>query len=198
MTAGVTVLFRMKALWGKYWALHLAGFSVLGFVAVAVLVQMYRLTFVPAQWFISHLSKWTVASSAFSFIIDWAESLSVAAVILVAFAALIEVREIRRQRALARVHRWARDATAKLTRPSREISVAHRLADWKQRMLLIRIESYSALADARASGNGLEPKVDRAVKTLLEFEDYLNDRAGYADARTSLQTTVRAFTEVIN
>ena len=99
---------------------------------------------------------------------------------------------------MAGVHKWARDAAAKLTSPSREISVANRLADWKRRMILIRIESSRILADARASGNGVESKVDKAVKTLLEFEDYLNDRTESADAKTSLKTTVSAFAEVIN
>jgi hypothetical protein len=188
----------MKSLLGKYWAIYLAGVAVLGSVAVIVLVQIFRFTNGPAQWFFSYIGKWTVASGAFNFIIDWAEFLIAAAAISVVVAALIEVREIRRKRALARVHKWARDAAAKLTSPSREISVAKRLADWKQRMMIIRIESGSALADARASGNGLESKVDKAVKTLLEFEDYLNDRTESADAKTSLKTTVSAFAEVIN
>ena len=191
------MMLLMKSLLGKYWPLYLAGVAVLGSVAVTVLVQIYKFTNGPAQWFFSYISKWTVASSTFNFIIDWAGSLSAAAAISVVFAALMEVREIRRKQALARVHKWARDAAAKLTSPSREISVANRLADWKRRMILIRIESGSALADAGASGNGLESKVDKAVKTLLEFEDYLNDRTESADAKTSLKTTVSAFAEVI-
>ena len=171
--------------------------AVLGIVAVTVLVQILRFTNGPAQWFFSYISKWTVASSTFNFVIDWAGSLSAAAAISVVFATFMEVREIRRKRALARVHKWAREAAAKLTSPSREISVANRLADWKQRMLLIRIESGNALADAKASGNGLESKVDKAVKILLEFEDYLNDRIESADAKTSLKNTVSACAEVI-
>jgi len=197
MAVGEARTDAMKSPLGKYWALHLAGTSVLGCVVVTVLVQISKFTYGPAQWFFSYISKWTVASSTFNFIIDWAESLSAAAVILVVFAAFMEVREIRRKQALARVHKWAREAAAKLTSPSREILVAKRLADWKRRMLLIRIESGSALVDAKASGNGLESKVDKAVKTLLEFEDYLNDRTESTDAKTSLKNTVSAFTEVI-
>ena len=198
MAAGEAITYIMKLLLGKYWALYLASVTVIGCVVITGLVQIYKLTNGTAQWFFSYISKWTVASSTFNFMIDWAESLSAAAAISVVFAALIEVREIRRKRAWARVHKWARDSAAKLTSPSREISAANRLADWKRRMILIRIESSSVLADARASGNGVESKVDKAVQTLLEFEDYLNDRTESADAKTSLKTTVSAFAEVIN
>ena len=192
------MMLLMKALLGKYWALYLASVAVLSCVVITVLVQIFKFTNGPAQWFFSYISKWTVASSTFNFIIDWAESLSAAAAISVVFTALMEVREIRRKRALARVHKWARDAAAKLTSSSREISVAKRMADWERRMMIIRLESASALADARAFGNGLESKVDKAVKTLLEFEGYLNDRTESADAKTSLKTTVNALAEVIN
>jgi hypothetical protein len=197
VAVGEAMMDVMKSLPGKYLALHLVGITVVGCVVVTVLVQNYKFTNGTAQWFFSYISKWTVASSAFNFIVDWAESLSAAAVISVVIAALMEVREIRRKRALARVYKWARDATANLSSSSREILVAKRLDDWKRRMSLIKIESGSILLDAKASGNGLESKVDKAVKTLLELEDYLNDRTESADAKASLKKTVSAFAEVI-
>ena len=110
----------------------------------------------------------------------------------------MEVREIRRKRTLVRIQNWAKDAIIKLTSASREISVAKRLADWKQQMMIIRIEGGSTLADARAFGNCLESKVNKAITSLLEFEDYLNGPTERTDAKTALKTTVSAFTEVIN
>ena len=187
----------MKSLLGRYWALYLAGVTVLGCVFVIVLIQTYNLNYGPARWFFSYISKWTVTSSTLKFIADWTESLSAAAAILVVIAVLLEVRAIRRKRASARVQKWAKDAVAELTRPSGEISVANRIADWKRRIIPIRIEGSNALADARACSNGLELKVDKAVKTLLEFEYYLNDRTDSADIKNSLKTTVGAFAEVI-
>ncbi len=190
--------YRLRSLFGRYWALYLASVAVIGSVAVTVLVQIFRFANGPAQWFFNYISKWTVASGAFNFIIDWAETLSMAAAISVVIAVLMEVREIRRKRALIRIHNWARDAIIKLTSASREISVAKRLSDWKQRMMIIRIENSSALIDARAFGNGLESKVNKAVTSLLEFEDYLNGLTERADVKTALKTTVSALTEVIN
>ena len=122
-------MLLMKSLLGKYWPLYLAGVAVLGSVAVTVLVQIFKFTNVPAQWFFNSISKWTVASSAFNFVINWAESLSAAAAVSVVGVALMEVREIRRKRAWARVHKCAGVAAAKLTSPRKEISAAKRLAD---------------------------------------------------------------------
>jgi len=162
------------------------------------LVLIFRFTNSSAGWLFNHISRWTVASSAFNFIIDWAELLSAAAAISMVGAALLEFREIRRQRALTRVHDWARGAVIKLTGPSREISTAKRLADWESRIMLIRTESSLALANARACGNGLELKVGNALKALMEFEGYLYGRTGFADGETSLKTAVSVFTEVLN
>ena len=191
-------MYRLRSLFGRYWALYLASVVVIGSVAVTVLVQIFRFANGPAQWFFNYISKWTVASSAFNFIIDWAETLSIAAAISVVIAVLMEIRETRRKRALIRIHNWARDAIVKLTSDSREISVAKRLADWKQQMMIIRIESGSVLADARAFGDCLESKVNKAVTSLLEFDDYLNGSTERTDAKTALETTVSAFIEVIN
>ena len=119
-------------------------------------------------------------------------------IISVIIASLVEVRAIRRKRALIRIQNWAKDAIKKLTGANRKKSVAKRLADWKQQMMIIRIRSDSALADARAFGDCLGSKVTKAVTSLLEFEDYLNGSAGHTDAKTALETTVSALKEVIN
>jgi len=192
------MIYRLRLLFGRYWALYLASVAVIGSVAVTVLVHIFRFANGPAQWFFNFISKWTVASGVFNFIIDWAETLSIAAAILVVIAALMEVREIRRKRALIRIQNWAKDAIIKLTGASRKRSVAKKLADWKQQMVIIRIESDSALTDARAFGGCLESKVNKAIASLLEFEDYLNGPTERTDAKTALKTTVSAFTEVIN
>jgi hypothetical protein len=191
------MMLLRKSLSEKYWAIYVASITVLGSATVAVLVQTFKLTYGPAQWSLSYINKWPLTLSVFNFIIDWAEFLSAAAAISVVVTVLMEVREIRRKRALARVHHWAREAIARLTSPSMEISVANRLAEWKQRILLIRTESDRALADARASGNGLESEVDKVLKTVSEFEDYLNDRVESTDAKTLFETTVNTFAKVI-
>jgi hypothetical protein len=188
----------MKSPFGKYWVLYLAGVTVLSIVVFSVLVYIHRATDSPAQWLFSYIIKWTAASAAFRFIVDWAESLSAAAAITIIIAAFLEFRDIRRQRASARVKKWARDAVAELNCPVGEKSVDSRMADWKSRIIPIRIESSNALANARVCGNGLELKVDKALKTLTEFEYYLDKRKEFADIKTPLQTTVGAFTEVMN
>lgn len=192
------MIYRLRSLFGRYWALYLASVAVISSVAITVLVHIFRFTNGLAQWLFNYISKWTIASGAFDFIIDWAATLSIVAAISVVIAALMEVREIRRKRTLVRIQNWAKDAIIKLTSASREISVAKRLADWKQQMMIIRIEGGSTLADARAFGNCLESKVNKAVASLLEFEDYLNGPTERTDAKTALKTTVSAFTEVIN
>ena len=188
------MIYRLRSLFGRYWALYLASVAVIGSVAITVLVHISRFTNGLAQWLFNYISKWTIASGAFDFIIDWAATLSIVAAISVVIATLKEVREIRRKRTLVRIQNWAKDAIIKLTSASREISVAKRLADWKQQMMIIRIEGGSTLADARAFGNCLESKVNKAVTSLLEFEDYLNGPTERTDAKTALKT----FTEVIN
>jgi len=58
------MIYRLRSLFGRYWALYLAGVAVIGSVAVTVLVQIFRFTNGPAQWFFNYISKWTVASGA--------------------------------------------------------------------------------------------------------------------------------------
>lgn len=188
----------LRSLFGKYWTLYLAGVTVIVIVAATVLVQIFRSTNSPAQWFFTFISKWTVTSGAYDFVVEWAEALSITAAISVAVATIMRIREIRRERALVRIHNWARDAVVKLTRPSNGKSVTKKVADWKQRMRIIRAKSGGALTDARAFGNGLEPKINKAVKTLSEFEDCLFDNTESADVKNLLETTVSAFSEVIN
>ena len=192
------MIYHLRSLFGRYWALYLASVAVIGSVTITVLVYIFRFSNGPAQWLFNYISKWTVDSGVFNFVIDWAATFSIVAAISVIIASLVEVRAIRRKRALIRIQNWAKDAIKKLTGANRKKSVAKRLADWKQQMMIIRIRSDSALADARAFGDCLGSKVTKAVTSLLEFEDYLNGSAGHTDAKTALETTVSALKEVIN
>ncbi len=199
----------MRSVFGKYWALLLVGVSVQSVVNIAVLVQILGLTNSLAQLCFNLINDWaptlsaaSVASAvvaAFITIIDWAPTLSAAAAASAVVAVSMTIIESRRRnQSLGMVRNWAADAVLKLTTASKEESVAKRLADWEERLQIIETESGSALASARAIGGSLEPKVNKAVKTLLEFEDYFGNHAEPDDVKALLKTTVITFKEVIN
>ena len=199
----------MRSVFGKYWALLLVGVSVQSIVNIAVLVQILGLTSYLAQRCFNLINDWaptlsaaSVASAvvaAFMTIIDWAPTLSAAAAASAVVAVSMTIIESRRRnQALGRVRNWAADAVLKLTTASKEESVAKRLADWEERLQIVESESASALANARAIGGSLEPKVNKAVKTLLEFEDCFGNHAEIDHVKALLKTTVTTFKEVIN
>ncbi len=199
----------MRLVFGKYWALLLAGIAVQSVVNIAVLVQILGLTNSLAQRCVNLIIDWAptlsvagVASAvvaAFMTINDWAPALSAAAAASAVVGVSMTIIESRRRnQALGMVRNWAADAVLKLTTASKEESVAKKLADWEERLQIIETESGSALANARAFGGSLEPEVNKAVKTLLEFEDCFGNHAEPDDVKALLNTTVITFKEVIN
>ncbi len=176
----------MRLVFGKYWALLLVGVAVQSVVSIVVLVQILGRT--------SYL-----AQRCFNLINDWAPTLSAAAAASAVVAVSMTIIESRRRsQALGMVRNWAADAVLKLTTASKEESVAKRLADWEERLQIIETESGSALANARAIGGSLEPKVNKAGKTLLEFEECFGNHAEPDDVKVLLKNTVIEFKEVIN
>ena len=189
----------MKALLGKYWGLYILGITVQCIVILAVMVRFLAPTNNLAKWLLDSIYDNTatpVGPNVFSFIIDWAEALSVVAVYIIFIPIFIAIMKARRQQALARVNIWAMDAIRKLTSPSNEESVTKKLDDWQQRLHSIIEGSDSVLADTRAIGDRLMPKVEKAVENLLKLENGLNNHTEPDELKSLLQTAVIAVKEI--
>lgn len=194
-------ILMLRSVLGRWWALYIVGITIQTVVIIAVLVRFLAPTSSIAKWilnFIYDSGTGLGGPAVFSFIIDWAEALSIAAVYIIFIPVFIRIIETHHKRTLNGIHNWLTDAIIKLTTASEEESVADKLADWKRRLRSIMTGSSSALARADALGNGLKPKMEKAIENLLKLEACINDHAEPAEVNNLLQTTVTAFKDISN
>lgn len=189
----------MRSVIGKFWALYLVGVIVQLAVVVVVLLRFFAPTNSMARYALNAIFDRTAILGGpvvFNFIIEWAEVLSITAVYIIVIPTLISVMENHRQQTLARVYIWAMDAILELTKSNNEESIVKQLDDWEKRLHNIIVKSNNALSNTRAIGNGLKPKIEKAVANLLKLENCFNNHTKPTDIKALLQTTVIALKEI--
>jgi hypothetical protein len=189
----------IKSVLGKFWILYLFGAIVQSVIVIVVLLQFLAYTHSQARYLFNFIYDTLAAvggSIALSFIIDWAEVLSITVVYIVFIPTFKAIMENRRKHALDRVHIWASDAVLELTRVSSEGTVEKNLADYEEKLRRIIDEGDNDIAGSITLDNELKPKVTQAVKNLLELEECFNNHTELDDIKALLQTTVISFKEI--
>lgn len=183
----------MRFVLKKYLALLLLSVIVIVILLIALLVKFFTLPTGTAQWF-------------FDFIIDWAEALSVAAACLASIALILTFRERRLRRlrrpkqALNTLHRWAMDTVVAINTFrdrdfSQEDQALRRYNEVRVLIDNIKVNTRTALADARLLGGELEDNTKRAVDTLSKVDKKVkkHDDSAFED----LETLADAFANVM-
>ena len=186
----------MRLVFKKYLALLLLSVIVIVILLIALLVNFFTLPTGTAQRF-------------FDFIIDWAEALSVAAACLASIALILTLRErrLRRLRRLRRpkqalntLHRWAMDTVVAINTFrdrdfSQEDQALRRYNEVRVLIDNIKVNTHTALADARLLGGELEDNTKRAVDTLSKVDKKVkkHDDSAFED----LETLADAFANVM-
>lgn len=183
----------MRFVLKKYLALLLLSVIVIVILLIALLVKFFTLPTGTAQWF-------------FDFIIDWAEALSVAAACLASIALILTFRERRLRRlrrpkqALNTLHSWAMDTVVAINTFrdrdfSQEDQALRRYNEIRVLIDNIKVNTRTALADARLLGGELEDNTKRAVDTLSKVDKKVkkHDDSAFED----LETLADAFANVM-
>ena len=183
----------MRLVLKKYLALLLLSVTVIVILLIALLVKFFTLPTGTAQWF-------------FDFIIDWAEALSVAAACLASIALILTFRERRLRRlrrpkqALNTLHSWAMDTVVAINTFrdrdfSKEDQALRRYNEVRVLIDNIKVNTHTALADARLLGGELEDNTKRAVDTLSKVDKKVtkHDDSAFED----LETLADAFANVM-
>ncbi len=183
----------MRLVFKKYLALLLLSVIVIVILLIALLVKFFTLPTGTAQWF-------------FDFIIDWAEALSVAAACLASIALILTFRERRLRRlrrpkqALNTLHSWAMDTVVAINTFrdrdfSQEDQALRRYNEVRVLIDNIKVNTHTALADARLLGGELEDNTKRAVDTLSKVDKKVkkHDDSAFED----LETLADAFANVM-
>lgn len=183
----------MMLVFKKYLALLLLSVIVIVILLIALLVKFFTLPTGTAQWF-------------FDFIIDWAEALSVAAACLASIALILTFRERRLRRlrrpkqALNTLHSWAMDTVVAINTFrdrdfSKEDQALRRYNEVRVLIDNIKVNTRTALADARLLGGELEDNTKRAVDTLSKVDKKVkkHDDSAFED----LETLADAFANVM-
>lgn len=183
----------MRFVLKKYLALLLLSVIVIVILLIALLVKFFTLPTGTAQWF-------------FDFIIDWAEALSVAAACLASIALILTFRERRLRRlrrpkqALNTLHSWAMDTVVAINTFrdrdfSKEDQALRRYNEVRVLIDNIKVNTRTALADARLLGGELEDNTKRAVDTLSKVDKKVkkHDDSAFED----LETLADAFANVM-
>ena len=183
----------MRFVLKKYLALLLLSVIVIVILLIALLVKFFTLPTGTAQWF-------------FDFIIDWAEALSVAAACLASIALILTFRERRLRRlrrpkqALNTLHSWAMDTVVAINTFrdrdfSKEDQALRRYNEVRVLIDNIKVNTHTALADARLLGGELEDNTKRAVDTLSKVDKKVkkHDDSAFED----LETLADAFANVM-
>lgn len=183
----------MRFVLKKYLALLLLSVIVIVILLIALLVKFFTLPTGTAQWF-------------FDFIIDWAEALSVAAACLASIALILTFRERRLRRlrrpkqALNTLHRWAMDTVVAINTFrdrdfSQEDQALRRYNEVRVLIDNIKVNTHTALADARLLGGELEDNTKRAVDTLSKVDKKVtkHDDSAFED----LETLADAFANIM-
>ena len=181
----------MKSIFGKYLFLCFIGIIIEVIVLIVVLIQTFRLTNDLAVSIFDFINNQAIILDVFNFIVNWAVTLSFIAVGLILVAFFINFKKYRRNRALNRVHDWAKNAILLL-------------ADYRQRdsglqdsplarnegtrVLTDALKAHgrTILANAHSLGGELDTKTKKAVHTLFDIDEKLekNDESAYEDLRT--------------
>ena len=183
----------MRLVLKKYLALLLLSVIVIVILLIALLVKFFTLPTGTAQWF-------------FDFIIDWAAALSVAAACLASIALILTFRERRLRRlrrpkqALNTLHSWAMDTVVAINTFrdrdfSKEDQALRRYNEVRVLIDNIKVNTHTALADARLLGGELEDNTKRAVDTLSKVDKKFkkHDDSAFED----LETLADAFANVM-
>jgi hypothetical protein len=189
----------MRAFLGKYWPIYILGIGIQIIVIFTVLLRFLASNYSFASRILGFIFDKTDVlggPAIFSFILDWAEVISITAVYIFTVPILFSIFENRRKQALTRIHLWAMDAIQKLTEASQEDSIFKQMNDWEERLHSIIEKSDDALADTKTIGNGLKPKVEKAVANLLKLEASFNYYPDMNRIRTLLLSTVITFREI--
>ena len=204
----------MRSLLGKYWGLYAVGATIQCVVILAVSVRVLAPTNTVAKWLLNSIFDSTfsiggpgafefitdkaivLGATIFTFIIDWAEVLSIAAVYIISIPSIMLIREAHRHQALTRVNTWAMDAIMKLTTTNSQPSATKKLEEWQQRLHSITEDSGTILADIRAIGNGLNSKMETAVENVAKLEDSFNNHTSPEELTGLLKSAVMAFREI--
>jgi len=191
----------IKFVLGKYWWVVITGVAIQFIVIVTVLVRLFASTSDTAKWILDIIynnSIFPFGSTFFSFVLEWAEVLSIVVVYIICVPIVILFMESRKRKALVNVNLWAREAIMKLTYPSRAESVVNQLNDWKQRLNSIIENSDNVKDNIKFIGNGLSPKVNKAVENVMELKDCINDYSEPSEIRELLHNTVTIFIDISN
>jgi hypothetical protein len=190
---------KMRAVLGKYWPLYVLGISAQLAVILAILLRMCASNNSLASRLLDFIYNKTDViggPAIFGFLVDWAEVISIAAVYIIAVPILLTILQNRRKQALTRIHLWAMDALQKLMEASKEDSIFKQMNDWEERLHSIIEKSDDALADTKIIGNGIKPKVEKAVDNLLKLEDSFHYYPDVHRIRTLLLRTLITFREI--
>lgn len=175
----------------KYWALYLVGIIVQVIVVITVLIQTFRFTNSLAQALFNIISGWKVALNTFSFIADWAAAFSAFAVCLILIALFADFRKYRRNRALNRLHNWAKNAVLTLADyrkrdPALQNLPLKRYKEIKAIIDNLKANCRSALSDAKLLGGELDDNTKKTVHTLLAVYEKIvkQDDSAFEDLRS--------------
>ena len=184
---------------GKYWYFYVVGIILQFIVIITILIRFFAPTNNFTKSLLNYIYEgWSASFSTviFNFIINWADALCFAALYIIFVPTVIMIIKNHRRQALVRLHMWATDAVDKLTNGGHEGLNLKKENNWEKQLHNIIANSDSALADTKAIGNGLKPKVERVVKNLSKLEHYLNNPADPSDLKSLVLTTVMTFEDI--
>jgi len=197
--SGKSWFFMIRSALGKFWYFYLAGIIIQCIVILAILVRFFAPTNSFAKSLLGYIyDGWGApfSTATFNFIINWADILCIAALYIVFIPTVIMIIKNHRRQALVRLHMWATDAVDKLTNGGYEGLTIKKNDNWENQLHNIIVNSDNALADTKAIGNGLKPKVEKVVKNLSKLEHCLNNPTDASDLKTLVLTTVMTFEDI--
>jgi len=166
----------MKSVFGRYFALCLAGIILEAIILITVLIQALQLTNSVARSLFYIINDWEIALSAFRFITHWAEALSAFAVCLILIALFANFRKYRRKHALSQLHTWSRDMVLTLAdyrqrATTLENSPLERHEIMRVLMDRLKARYRTALANSQILGGELDVNTKRAVQAIFTIDN---------------------------
>jgi hypothetical protein len=179
----------MRSVFGKYLALCFTGIILEAIILIVVLIQTFRFNSISHSLF-RIIMSWKISLGIFSFIVDWAEILSVLAVCLVLIAFFANFRKYRKSRALSRLHEWAKNAVLTLADYRQEDTSLgdpplEGYEEIRALMDKLKARCHLVLADAQVLGGELDAVTKRAVHTIFTIDEKVRkqDESVFEDIR---------------
>jgi hypothetical protein len=181
----------MKSVFGRYLYLCYIGIALEAFTLIIVLIDTFKYTNGIAESAFNTISGSKIVLNIFNFIVDWAIVFSLVSVLFILIALFLNYKKYRRNRALAKIHDWAKNSILLLADYRQRDSSLQDSPEARHEGIKVLTEALNThgrttLADGQIVGGELNTKIIKAMDTLSAINDKVSrqDESSYSDLRT--------------